>query len=159
MSWLDDLERSLDQRLNAFLKANPHQDTLLREQHLQDRQRSLEQQRLQLQHQAHDLRRQLLNLAAEVRAWTDRSQRARGAGAQELAQRADQHVQTLMHQGRDLWSELNGLGQTFQTVEQQLDALMTNNTKPSPGRSLDEDWALFEAQQELDELRRQHGLS
>ena len=158
MSWLDDLERSLQQHLDAFLQANPHQDTLLREQHLQDRQRSLEQQRLQLQHQAHDLRRQLLNLAEEVRAWTARSQRAHSAGAQELAQRADQHVQILMHQGRDLWGELNDLGQTFQTVDQQLNDLITTNAKPSPGRSLDEDWALFEAQQELDQLRRQNGL-
>ena len=159
MSWLDDLERSLEQRLDAFLKTNPYQDTLLRDQHLQDRQRSLEQQRLQLQQQAQDLRRQLLNLAEEVRAWTSRSQRASTAGAHELAARADQHVQTLMNQGRELWGELNDLGQTFQTVEQQLNTLITANTKPSPGRSLDEDWALFEAQQELDQLRRQHGLS
>ena len=159
MSWLDDLERSLEQRLDAFLKFNPYQDTLLRDQHLQDRQRSLEQQRLQLQQQAQDLRRQLLNLAEEVRAWTSRSQRASTAGAHELAARADQHVQTLMNQGRELWGEFNDLGQTFQTVEQQLNALITANKKPSPGRSLDEDWALFEAQQELDQLRRQHGLS
>jgi len=159
MSWLDELERSLEQRLDAFLKANPHQDILLRDQHLQDRQRSLEQQRLQLQHQAHDLRRQLLNLAEEVRNWTARSDRARTAGAQELAKRADQHIQALMNQGRDLWTELNALGATFQTVEQQLDQLMTSNTTPSPSRNLEQDWALFEAQQELDELRRQHGLS
>lgn len=159
MSWLDELERSLEQRLDAFLKANPHQDILLRDQHLQDRQRSLEQQRLQLQHQAHDLRRQLLNLAEEVRNWTARSDRARTAGAQELAKRADQHIQALMNQGRDLWTELNALGATFQTVEQQLDQLMASNTKPSPSRNLEQDWALFEAQQELDELRRQHGLS
>ena len=159
MSWLDELERSLDQRLDAFLKANPHQDILLRDQHLQDRQRSLEQQRLQLQHQAHDLRRQLLNLAEEVRNWTARSDRARTAGAQELAKRADQHIQALMNQGRDLWTELNALGATFQTVEQQLDQLMTSNKTPSPSRNLEQDWALFEAQQELDELRRQHGLS
>ena len=159
MSWLDDLERSLEQRLDAFLKANPHQDTLLREQHLQDRQRSLEQQRLQLQQQAHERRRQLLNLAEEVRAWTARSERARSAGAQELAQRADQHVQTLMHQGRDLWQELDDLGQSFQTVDQQLNELITTNTKPSPRQGFDRDWALFEAQQELDQLRRQHGLS
>ena len=159
MSWLDELERSLEQRLDAFLKANPHQDILLRDQHLQDRQRSLEQQRLQLQHQAHDLRRQLLNLAEEVRNWSARSDRARTAGAQELAKRADQHIQALMNQGRDLWTELNALGATFQTVEQQLDQLMASNTKPSPSRNLEQDWALFEAQQELDELRRQHGLS
>ena len=70
MSWLDDLERSLEERLDAFLRANPHQDLLLRDQHLRDRQHSLEQRRRQLQDDARDLRRQLLTLATEVRDWT-----------------------------------------------------------------------------------------
>lgn len=72
MSWLDDLERGLEQRLDAFLQANPHQDTLLREQHLKDRQRSLQQRRLQLQQEAQELRQQLLGLAGDVRDWTRR---------------------------------------------------------------------------------------
>ena len=42
-TWLDQLERNLEDRLNAFLQANPDQDRLLREQHLQDRQRDLNQ--------------------------------------------------------------------------------------------------------------------
>ena len=159
MSWLDDLERSLEQRLDAFLRANPHQDLLLRDQHLRDRQHSLEQRRRQLQDDARDLRRQLLTLATEVRDWTARSQRARSAGAQELAVRAEHHVQNLMDQGRQLWGELDGLGGRFRAVEDELATLAANSKKPSAGRSLDQDWALFEAQQELEELRRQHGLS
>ena len=159
MSWLDDLERSLEQRLDAFLQANPHQDLLLQEQHLRDRQRWLEQRRQQLQMEAQELRRQLLRLASDVRDWKDRSQRARGAGAHDLADRADQHVQTLFQQGRQLWGELDALGASFRSVEQEFAAMASNNQRPSPGRSLDQDWALFEAEQELEELRRQHGLS
>ncbi|MGC6483907.1 MAG: hercynine metabolism protein [Synechococcus sp.] len=158
MSWLDDLERSLEQRLDVFLHANPHQDVLLREQHLRDRQHSLEQRRRQLQDEAQDLRKQLLALAAEVRDWTTRSERARTAGAQDLAARAEQHVHSLMKQGRQLWRELDGLGGRFRAVEAELATLASANKKPSSGRSLDQDWALFEAQQELEELRRQHGF-
>ena len=158
MSWLDDLERSLEQRLDAFLRSNPHQDVLLREQHLQDRQRSLQQRRQRLQQEAEDLRRQLLNLATEVRDWSTRCQRARDAGATDLAERADQHINTLIQQGRQLWGDLDKLGLSFRSVEQELNYLAVTNNKPSPGRSLDEDWALFEAQQELEELRRQQGL-
>ena len=40
-TWLDNLERSLEERLEQFLSSNPSQDQLLREQHLQDRQRDL----------------------------------------------------------------------------------------------------------------------
>ena len=158
MSWLDDLERSLEQRLDAFLRSNPHQDVLLREQHLQDRQRSLQQRRQRLQQEAEDLRRQLLNLATEVRDWSTRCQRARDAGATDLAERADQHINTLMQQGRQLWGDLDKLGLSFRSVEQELNDLAVTNKKPSPGRSLEEDWAFFEAQQELEELRRQQGL-
>ena len=48
-TWLDQLERNLEDRLNAFLRANPDQDRLLREQHLQDRQQDLNRRRDQMQ--------------------------------------------------------------------------------------------------------------
>ena len=87
-SWLDNLERSLEERLEQFLRSNPSQDQLLREQHLQDRQRDLHNRRGQQQLQARELRRQLLTLAEQVQAWTQRGEKARRAGALELAQRA-----------------------------------------------------------------------
>ena len=157
-TWLDQLERNLEDRLNAFLQANPDQDRLLREQHLQDRQRDLNRRRDQMQSQAKDLRRQLLSLAEQVQAWGERSRKARAAGAQELAIRAEGHVQTLMEQGRDLWSELETLGRDFQGLDRQISYLRQQASSQSKGRSLDEDWALFEAKQELEELRRRQGL-
>ncbi|MBL6798122.1 MAG: hypothetical protein ISQ53_04930 [Synechococcus sp. BS307-5m-G39] len=157
-TWLDQLERNLEDRLNAFLQANPDQDRLLREQHLQDRQRDLNRRRDQMQSQAKDLRRQLLSLAEQVQAWGERSRKARAAGARELAIRAEGHVQTLMEQGRDLWGELETLGREFQSLDRQISDLRRQASNPSKGRSLDEDWALFEARQELEELRRRQGL-
>ena len=158
-TWLDNLERSLEERLEQFLSSNPSQDQLLREQHLQDRQRDLHIRRGQQQLQARELRRQLLTLAEQVQAWTKRGEKARGAGALELAHRADQHVVALMQQGRELWEEFEALGLQFAELEEQLNRLKTQTKKSPSRRSLDEDWALFEAQQELEELRRNQGLS
>ena len=158
-TWLDNLERSLDERLERFLRNNPGQEVLLHEQHLQDRQRDLHKRYGDQQRQAKELRRQLLTLADEVHAWTTRSQKAHRAGALELAKRADQHVVDLMKQGRILWHELETLGVQFKDVEQQLNNLRAQTKKSSSKRSLDEDWALFEAQQELEELRRQRGIN
>lgn len=157
-SWLDQLERNLEERLNAFLRSNPQQDQLLRQQHLHDRQQDLLRRRRRLQEQAQEHRRQLLALAQEVRDWSDRSERARRAGALELARRADAHIQSLMDQGRELWNELGLLGQQFHDLDIQLDALH-RRAQDQQGRSLDDDWALFEAQQELEELRRRQGLN
>ena len=80
-NWLEQLERELDQRLSAFLGQNPVQEQLFKQQHLVDRVRSLQRQRQQLQQEAEELRKQLLALAADVRAWTERTERARRAGS------------------------------------------------------------------------------
>ena len=158
-TWLDQLERNLEERLDAFLRSNPDQDRLLNEQHLQDRQRDLNSRRDQMRIQARDLRRQLLLLAGQVQAWGERTKKARNAGAEDLALRAEKHVNSLMNQGRDLWNELDALGQSFRDLDQQISGLNQRASEQKGHRSLDEDWALFEARQELEELRRRQGLS
>ena len=155
-NWLDQLERELDQRLSAFLRNNPGQAALFREQHQLVRARALPRQRQQLQAEAEEQRRQLLALAEEVRAWTQRTQRARQANQPDLAQRAEQHLANLMEQGRNLWTDLADLGRRFQEVDAQLTDL---KRRQSASRStLDADWAQFEAEQELEQLRRKAGL-
>ena len=156
MTWLDQLELELDQRLAAFLRSNPVQEQLFRDQHQRDRIRALMRQRQQLSEEATEHRRQLLALAAEVKDWNDRIERARRAGAMDLAGRADQHRSGLMEQGRQLWTDLAALGRRFDEVDRQLSEVKQPQKKPS---SLDKDWALFEAEQELEELRRQAGLN
>ena len=158
-TWLDQLEQNLEERLDAFLHSNPDQDRLLQEQHLQDRQRDLSSRRDLMKIQARDLRRQLLSLAEQVQAWGERTKKARDAGADDLALRAEQHVKTLMDQGRDLWNELDELGRNFRDLDQQISRLNQKASQQRGHRSLDEDWALFEAHQELEDLRRRQGLS
>ena len=51
-SWFDDLEARLNQQLEAFLQANPAQQTRLEQQEAQERQEQLGRTRLQLQQQA-----------------------------------------------------------------------------------------------------------
>ena len=156
-NWLEQLERELDQRLAAFLSQNPVQEQLFRQQHQLDRARSLQRQRQQLQQDAEEQRKQLLALAADVRAWTERTERAKRAGEKELSKRAEQHLNDLMNQGRTLWMDLADLGRRFKEVDQQLNEL--SRQQRGGVSSLDRDWALFEAEQELEQLRRDAGLS
>jgi hercynine metabolism protein len=157
-SWLEQLERELDARLSAFLRNNPVQDNLFSEQHLKDRAVALQRQRQQLQSEAKQQRQQLLKLAEDVRAWRSRVNRARAAGAVDLAVRAEQHLTSLMNQGRTLWADLEDLGRRFTEVEKQLQELHQQQQTPSPS-TLEKDWALFEAEQELEQLRHDAGLS
>jgi hercynine metabolism protein len=156
MTWLDQLEQELDQRLSSFLRSNPVQVRLFEEQHQRDRVLALQRQRQQLIEEASEQRRQLLALAENIKAWTERSDRAKAAGASDLARRAELHRAELMNQGHELWRDLASLGRRFDEVDAQLLELKHQRSNRS---NLDQDWALFEAEQELEELRHQAGLS
>ena len=165
-SWMEELEARLNQQLESFLRANPQQEALLDEQAQRDRQQRLLQERLKLRQEAELQRQGLLRLAGEIRQWQERSERARGAGAEELAARAEAHIATLMEQGRNRWQTLAELGERFAVVERELAELTAAPTPPAPGRSgervadgmaeLEQDWRRFEAQQELEALRRRN---
>ena len=154
MSWLDELEARLEQQLAAFLAANPSQEALLEEQGARDRQARLVGQRRQLQRQAEQERQALLQLADEIRRWQERVVKARAAGATTLAERAEAHQQGLMEQGRQRWQQLSELGVSFAAVERDLREL-ENRPRPPRASSLEQDWAAFEAEQALEQLRRQ----
>jgi hercynine metabolism protein len=159
--WLEQLEARLEQQLEAFLRANPAQEALLQEQEqLEHRQ----QQRQALQ-QAEALRRELLHTAAEIQQWRDRAQRARSAGASDLADRADQQVLQLMERGRQRWQALEQLGRQVRDTTPAAGAARSDATHDAPQSSaaaagsepLDQAWARFETEQELEALRRRQG--
>jgi hercynine metabolism protein len=147
--WFEQLESRLEQQLEAFLRANPQQAQRLEQQAQKDRrqaQQKREQERLM---QADSLRRDLLRLADEIRSWRERTDRARQAGATELANRAQQQVDQLMEQGRQRWQTLAALGE-----ELNVDATNAAARPPSSNEPLEQAWARFETEQELEALRR-----
>jgi hercynine metabolism protein len=167
--WFEQLEAQLERQLETFLAANPAQEALLQEQEQQEKHQRLKRRRLELQGQADQARTGLLALVAEINQWQQRVQRARDAGAGDLAARAEQHLGQLMGQGRDRWQALAEVGRSFQAVEVELEQL-ARQAPASPKASgsaqaggaqgqaepepLDQAWAAFEAQQALDDLRR-----
>jgi hercynine metabolism protein len=154
--WLEQLEARLEQQLESFLRANPAQEALLQEQERLER----KQRQKQLLLQAEALRSELLQIAAEVRQWRDRSDRARQAGATALATRADRQVAQLMERGRLRWQALEQLGREVrnntaaQAAPQPTAAATTNPGSPA-NDPLEQAWARFELEQELEALRRQ----
>ncbi len=145
--WLDQLEAKLEQTLEAFLKVNPAQQELLQEQEQRDRQQQAAgRHRAQLE-EAEQLRQELLNLAAEIQQWQQRVERASTAGAGDLANRAQQHLDQLMERGRGRWQRLEQLGRN---LEQES---ATGGERPSAEPSLEQAWAQFERDQELEQLR------
>jgi len=166
-SWFEQLEAQLDRQLEAFLNSHPDQQHLLDAEERQERQRRLQRQRLQIQMQADSSRQSLLELAAEITQWQQRVGRARTAGANALADQAEAHLRQLMGLGRDRWQALHDLGTSLGQVEAELAQLQqpsdpTTPASPSGSASppgperpdLEQAWADFEKQQDLEELRR-----
>ena len=164
--WFSRLEQQLEQQLDAFLQANPGQAQQLELQEQRERLQRLQRQRLELQSGAERERQQLLELAAEIAQWQERVTRARNAGATELAERAEAHLAGLMARGRDRWQALAERGARLQQLEAELQAAQAAGATASaagpaakprpeePGDDLDQAWARFEADQELEQLRR-----
>ncbi len=168
-SWFEQLEARLEQQLEAFLRSNPQQQSLFDQEELQERTRRLRRRELQLQQQAIEQRNQLLDLAKEISTWQQRVERARGAGASPLAQRAQAHVDQLMGQGRDRWKALAQLGEDFQRLQLELEELAqqprggtgaSDGSEAAPkaaASDLDSDWNAFETEQDLEQLKRNRG--
>ena len=136
--WLDELEARLEQLLDAFLQANPSQQALLRDQQLAE---------------AQALRSELLQLAAEIQRWRQRVDKAKGAGANDLAAQAQRHLDQLMERGRGRWQRLEQLGRDLQGGV----GTETRTPAPTPTQPkdpLDQAWARFEIEQDLERLRR-----
>ena len=155
-TWLEQLEARLEEGLETFLRSNPEQESLLADQEARDQKQKLRAERLRLQQDAEQQRQTLLHLVREIRSWQVRVTRARDAGAHDLAGRAEAHVADLMEQGRQRWRNLADLGRRFAVVEGELEQLNAPRPSSSPPTepSLDEEWGAFEAQQELQDLRR-----
>ena len=60
-----------------------------------------------------------------------------------------------MGQGRAQWQALAALGEEAQRLKQELAATKTKTPKTETTADLEEAWSRFEADQELDEMRRQ----
>lgn len=167
-NWLDQLEARLEETLEGFLRANPQQESLMAEQEARERQQQLRRDRLALKAEAELQRQGLLRLAEDIRCWQERVDRAKGAGALDLASRAEAHIATLMEQGRARWQTLGELGERFAAVDQELqrmaggpaggksgaDGSPERKPEASGGQDLEADWAAFETQLDLEELRR-----
>jgi hercynine metabolism protein len=169
--WFSQLERQLEQQLESFLRANPAQEQLLKQQEQRERLQRLRRRRLELQASAERARADLLKLAGEISQWQERVQRARSAGADALVERAVAHLAELMARGRDRWQALGQLGNDYRQVEQELKEL-ANSGSPAPAEAsssqatetapkgeagpedLETAWTTFESEQELEALRR-----
>ena len=156
-SWLDNLEEEIDSKLEEFVSTNPYQESLLVEQSEKDIDQSIHNRQQKIKESAQTLRLELLELAKTIKEWRGRAMQAQEAGAKELSERAENHLNHLMELGRSLWTKLNLLGEQFKETENQRIKLSKQSKARKECLLIEKEWANFEVQQELDLLRKKNG--
>jgi uncharacterized protein (TIGR04376 family) len=115
----DDLSRFLENRLEEFLRNNPHLelDALLEQLRQQEEDTLKLVTDLQLQEKRSQA--EILETAQEIQRWHIRIQKAQAAGREDLAIPAQEREATLLREGNQRWGHMQGLKERI-TQSQQL---------------------------------------
>ena len=109
MSLFDDLNRFLEQRLDEFLRNNPHLEIYALVEQIKEQEKDTLKLIINLEAQERQLQQQILTLAQDIQLWHGRVNKAKSLGENELAQKAAEREASLLHQGNLLWGQMEGV--------------------------------------------------
>ncbi len=153
-SWLQQLEEDLEKKLSEFLEANPYQELLLTKQKDKDAYLLLKNKQEQIEKEATQIRKELIEIASEVKEWSSREELARNAGHNYLANQAKNYLNQQLQQGRKAWTKLEMLGNQFRNVKREVHEISQQSKKPS--KTPETDWNKFETELELESLKQKN---
>ncbi len=120
MSLIDDLIRSLEMRLDAFLQAHPELELQALEEQL--RQQELDAKNLLTRSQVElaAVEKKIMTLAEDIKLWHSRIDQAQAAKRSDLAAAARDREANLLQQGNQLWGQMQALKSRIGQMEQLL---------------------------------------
>lgn len=184
MSLFDDLSRFLETRLDEFLRANPHLELRALEDQLRGQEEDALALLGSLNRREKQLEDSILETAQDIQQWHSRVAKAKAANRQDLVGPAQEREAALLRQGNHLWGQMKGvkeriaqtkeLHQRVKTKRQEVKTKIAqaatapkastdwgttgwNQSTYSFNQSLDpldESFRRWEAEEELNELKR-----
>ncbi|HBB32561.1 MAG TPA: TIGR04376 family protein [Cyanobacteria bacterium UBA8803] len=132
MGLFEDVNRFLENRLDEFLRNNPHLELQALEEQLREQEEDTLRLIADLQLQEKRSQDEILAIAQEIQRWHERVNKAQSHGREDLARAAQEREATLLHQGNQHWGKMEGIKQRIakakelqrqiQTRRQQLKA-------------------------------------
>jgi uncharacterized protein (TIGR04376 family) len=107
----DDLNRFLEDRLEEFIRNNPHLELQAIEEQLREQEEDTLRLIADLQLQQKGLQDEILSIAQDIQRWHERIDKAKSAGRQDLAQGAQEREAALLRQGNQRWGQMEGVKQ------------------------------------------------
>nr|WP_199332571.1 TIGR04376 family protein [Anabaena catenula] len=182
----DDLSRFLEERLEEFLRNNPHLELEMLLEQLREQEEDTLKLIAELQLQEKRSQDDILSTAQEIQRWHIRIQKAKAAGRQDLASAAQDREDTLLREGNQRWGQMQGLkeriiqsqellrkiqqrrqevqakateAQTVRAKTQTQQRLETNawQTPPNSFDDLENTFQRWETQDELEQMKRNLG--
>ncbi len=111
MGLFDDFSRFFEERLDEFLKNNPHLELQALEEQLRQQEQDTLRLIADLQLQEKRLKDEILALAKEIQLWHTRIEKAKKAGRMDLVKPAQEREAALLRQGNQRWGQMEGVKQ------------------------------------------------
>ena len=109
MGLFDDLSKFLESRLEEFLRNNPHLELEALLEQLREQEEDTLKLIADLKLQEKRRQDEILSTAQEIQRWHIRVQKAKNAGREDLAVKAQAREAALLRQGNQLWGQMQGV--------------------------------------------------
>jgi len=108
MGLLNDLNQFLEDRLEEFLRNNPHLELQALLEQLREQEKDTIRLIFDLQREEQKLQDDILNVAREIQLWHSRAAKAKASGRMDLAQAATNREEDLLREGNQRWGQMQG---------------------------------------------------
>lgn len=125
MGLFDDLNKFLENRLEEFLRNNPHLELQALEEQLREQEKDTLRLIVDLQGQQKDLQNEILAIAQDIQRWHARVEKANSAGRKDLAQGAQEREATLLREGNQRWGQMEGVKERIAKAKEILKQVET----------------------------------
>ena len=111
MGLFDDINNFLEERLDEFLRNNPHLELQAIEEQLLEQEQDTRKLISKLQLEEKNLQDRILEIANNIQTWHSRIAKAEAAKRPDLANAASEREAELLRQGNQIWGQMEGVKQ------------------------------------------------
>ncbi|MEM9540856.1 MAG: TIGR04376 family protein [Cyanobacteria bacterium P01_E01_bin.42] len=120
MGLFDDLGKFLENRLDEFLRDNPHLELQAIEDQLREQEEDTRRLIVNLQGQEKQIQDEILAIAKDIELWHKRVGKAESAKQPDLAKAAREREAALLRQGNQKWGQMEGVKQNLVKAKELL---------------------------------------
>jgi uncharacterized protein (TIGR04376 family) len=121
----EDFNRFLENRLEEFLRNNPHLELQALEEQLREQEEDTLRLIADLQLQEKRSQDDILAIAQDIQRWHARVEKAKSHGREDLARSAQEREAALLRQGNQRWGQMEGVKQRITQAQELLRQIQT----------------------------------